>query len=44
MATAALVIPKTHKGAVYDEPGKVSIKIEDLETPEPQAGDVLIKL
>ncbi|KKY28095.1 putative alcohol dehydrogenase ii [Phaeomoniella chlamydospora] len=34
-------IPKTHKAAVYDNPGTVSIKIEDVETPEPGPGEVL---
>ncbi|TVY82144.1 alcohol dehydrogenase [Lachnellula suecica] len=38
------VIPKTYKAAVYDEPGKISIKIVELETPEPGPGEVLIRL
>ena len=37
-------IPKKYKAAVYDSPGKVSTKIEELDTPEPQAGEVLIEL
>lgn len=37
-------IPKTHKAAVYDNPGTVSIKIEDVETPEPGPGEVLVHL
>jgi len=37
-------IPKTHKAAVYDNPGSVSIAIKDLDVPEPGAGEVLIKL
>ena len=37
-------IPKTYKAAIYDEPGKISTKIVELETPEPGAGQVLVKL
>ncbi|KAK4902597.1 hypothetical protein LTS10_004324 [Elasticomyces elasticus] len=37
-------LPKTYKGVVYDEPGKVSTKIVDLDMPEPGAGEVLINL
>ena len=37
-------IPKQHKACVYDEPGKISAKIETLETPEPGPGEVLINL
>jgi hypothetical protein len=41
---AAPEIPKKYKAAVYDEPGKVSTKIVELDTPEPGPGEVLIKL
>lgn len=44
MASADVEIPRTHKAVVYDQPGKLSTKVVDLETPEPQAGEVLIKL
>lgn len=44
MATADVQIPKTHKAAVYDEPGKISIAVTDVETPEPGPGEVLINL
>jgi propanol-preferring alcohol dehydrogenase len=48
MATAAAEqkfdIPKTYKAVVYDKPGTISTKIEELETPEPGAGDILVKL
>ena len=37
-------IPKTYKAAVYDQPGSISTKIQDLETPEPGPGEVLIRL
>lgn len=37
-------LPKTFKGAVYDEPGKISTKIVDLDMPEPGPGEVLINL
>lgn len=37
-------LPKTYKGAVYDQPGKISTKIVDLEMPEPGPGEVLINL
>ena len=41
---AAPEIPKTFKGAIYDEPGKISTKIVDLDMPEPGPGEVLINL
>lgn len=37
-------IPKKYKAAVYDTPGKVSTKIVELDTPEPDYGQVLIRL
>ena len=37
-------ISKTTKACVYDEPGKISTKIETLETPEPGPGEVLINM
>ncbi|KIW06511.1 uncharacterized protein PV09_02944 [Verruconis gallopava] len=41
---AAPELPKTYKAAVYDQPGKISTKIVDLEMPEPGPGEVLINL
>ncbi|KAL8936902.1 MAG: hypothetical protein Q9211_003965 [Gyalolechia sp. 1 TL-2023] len=41
---AAVDIPKQHKAVVYDEPGKISTKIETLDTPEPGPGEVLINM
>lgn len=37
-------IPQRHKAVIYDQPGKISTKIVELDTPEPAAGDVLVKL
>ncbi|KAJ4335445.1 hypothetical protein N0V87_006103 [Didymella glomerata] len=37
-------IPKKHKAAVYDKPGSISTKIEELDVPEPGPGQVLINL
>lgn len=37
-------IPKKYKAVVYDEPGKISTKVVELDTPEPGPGEVLINL
>lgn len=37
-------IPKKHKAIVYDKPGSISTKIEELDVPEPGPGEVLINL
>ncbi|CAK7201497.1 hypothetical protein SEUCBS139899_004203 [Sporothrix eucalyptigena] len=37
-------IPKTYKALAYKEPGKISTEVVELETPEPKAGEVLVKL
>ncbi|KAK7742319.1 hypothetical protein SLS53_004464 [Cytospora paraplurivora] len=37
-------LPAKYKAVVYDEPGKISTKVVELDIPEPAAGDVLIKL
>jgi propanol-preferring alcohol dehydrogenase len=37
-------IPKKYRACVYDKPGSISTKIEELETPEPGAGEVLVRL
>ena len=37
-------IPKKYKALVYDKPGEISTKIEELDTPEPGVGEVLINL
>jgi len=33
-----------NRAAIYDKPGELSIKVVDLEIPEPGAGEVLVKL
>lgn len=37
-------IPKKHKAAIYDKPGSLSVKIVDVDTPEPGPGEVLVRL
>ncbi|KAI9839074.1 MAG: hypothetical protein M1837_002251 [Sclerophora amabilis] len=37
-------IPKKYKAIIYDQPGKISTKVVDLDTPEPGPGQVLINL
>ena len=44
MATADVQIPSTHKALVYDKPGSISTKIEEIETPKPGVGEVLVNL
>ncbi|QKX62472.1 uncharacterized protein TRUGW13939_09633 [Talaromyces rugulosus] len=44
MATETVQIPQKHKAAIYDEPGKVSTKVVELDVPEPGDGQVLINL
>lgn len=41
---ASIQVPTTHKALVYDSPGSVSTKIEEIETPRPGAGEVLVNL
>ncbi|KAI9761637.1 MAG: hypothetical protein M4579_000871 [Chaenotheca gracillima] len=41
---ASPTIPKTYKALVYDQPGTISTKIEDHDTPEPGPGEVLVNL
>ena len=41
---ADMAIPKTYKALVYKEPGTISTEVVELETPEPKAGEILIKL
>lgn len=41
---AAPDIPKKYKALVYDAPGTISTKIEELDTPEPGTGEVLVNL
>jgi propanol-preferring alcohol dehydrogenase len=37
-------IPKKYKAAIYDKPGTISTKVVELDTPEPGADEVLIRL
>ncbi|CAD0085015.1 unnamed protein product [Aureobasidium vineae] len=37
-------IPKKYKAVIYDEPGKISTKVVELDTPTPGPGEVLINL
>lgn len=37
-------IPKKYKAVVYDNPGTISTKLVELDTPEPGAGEVLVRL
>lgn len=41
---ADVQIPKQYKACVYDQPGKISTKVEMLDTPEPGPGEVLVNL
>ncbi|KAI5370094.1 Putative GroES-like superfamily, alcohol dehydrogenase-like, NAD(P)-binding domain superfamily [Septoria linicola] len=41
---AAPEIPKKYKAVIYDEPGKISTKVVELDTPEPGPGEVLVNL
>jgi hypothetical protein len=43
-ANMSVDIPKKYKAAVYDKPGSISTKIEELDMPEPGPGEVLINL
>ncbi|KAF2689119.1 GroES-like protein [Lentithecium fluviatile CBS 122367] len=37
-------LPKKYKAIVYDKPGTISTKIEELDMPEPGPGEVLVNL
>ena len=37
-------VPKKHKAVVYDKPGSISTKIEEIDTPEPGVGEILVNL
>jgi len=41
---AAVEVPSRHKALVYDSPGSISTKIEEVETPKPGVGEVLVNL
>ncbi|KAA6416085.1 MAG: alcohol dehydrogenase II [Lasallia pustulata] len=44
MSSSQVDIPKKYKACVYDEPGKISTKVVELDMPEPGPGEVLINL
>lgn len=44
MIMAVLDVPKRHKALVYDEPGQISTKIVNVDTPEPGPGEVLVNM
>ena len=37
-------VPSKHKALVYDKPGSISTKIEEIDTPKPDVGEVLVNL
>ena len=37
-------VPKKHKACIYDNPGTISTKVEEIDTPEPGFGEVLVNL
>ncbi len=37
-------VPKKHKACVYDNPGSISTKVEEIDTAEPGYGEVLVNL
>lgn len=37
-------IPKKCKAIVYDQPGKISTKLEEVDVPEPGNGEILVKM
>jgi hypothetical protein len=42
--TKSFDIPNKYKAVVYDKPGSISTKVEELNTPEPGSGEVLVRL
>ncbi|EXJ96395.1 alcohol dehydrogenase [Capronia coronata CBS 617.96] len=41
---ASVEVPARHKAIVYDNPGTVSAKIEEIDTPKPGVGEVLLNI
>lgn len=37
-------LPQKYKAVVYDKPGTISTKVQELDMPEPGPGEVLINL
>ncbi|KUL87247.1 hypothetical protein ZTR_03354 [Talaromyces verruculosus] len=43
MAESSTVsIPQKQKAAIYDQPGKISTKVVEIDVPEPGAGEILV--
>lgn len=42
--SVSVAIPSHHKAALYDSPGNITVKIQDVETPKPGLGEVLVRL
>jgi len=40
----SIEVPTRHKAVVYDNPGTISTKVEEIETPKPGVGEVLVNL
>lgn len=41
---SSVSIPQKQKAAIYDQPGKISTKVVEIDVPEPGAGEILINL
>merc|ERR1711977_286803 len=41
---ASVQVPSRHEAVVYDNPGSISTKVEEVDTPKPGVGEVLINL
>lgn len=37
-------IPQKQKAAIYDQPGKISTQVVEIDVPEPGPGEILINL
>ncbi len=37
-------VPSKHKALVYDNPGSISTKLTEVDTPKPGVGEILINL
>lgn len=44
MAADEISIPQKQKAVVYDQPGKISTKVVELDVPEPGPGEILVNL
>jgi propanol-preferring alcohol dehydrogenase len=37
-------IPQKQKAVIYDQPGKISTQVVEIDVPEPGAGEILVNL